>query len=262
MSKAKILLLDIETMPILAHVWQVWGDQNIGMNQIDRDWAIISWSAKWLGDPASKTMYQDQRNAKNMEDDNKLLDKIWHLLDEADIVITQNGDHFDLKKLNARFIINGYKPPSSFKSIDTKKIAKKKFGFTSNSLEYMSDKLCKKYKKSKHPKFQGFEMWSECLKGNKEAWKEMEHYNKLDVLALEELYLQLQPWDNSYNPNLYTDELTLICACGSEEFHRNGHAYTSVGKYQRFSCKKCGAEVRSKQNLFSAEKKKSIAGKL
>jgi hypothetical protein len=253
----KVLVFDIETAPILGYVWKLW-DNDLALNQVESDWYILSWSAKWLNDPESKVMYMDQRNAKNIEDDKKLLKKIWHLLDEADIVITQNGKSFDHKKLNARFILNGFQPPSSYKHIDTKLIAQKHFGFTSNKLEYMSDKLCTKYKKLKHGKFSGFEMWKQCLAGNLEAWKEMEIYNKHDVLALEELYRKLIPWDNGVNFNLYHDDCTNTCKCGSSLFIKNGFYYTSSGKYQKYRCKSCGAESRDRINLFSKEKRGSI----
>jgi hypothetical protein len=253
----KILLFDIETAPMLGYVWSLW-DNNVALNQIYNDWHIISWAAKWLDLKSNKTMYQDQRNAKNVEDDKKILQGIWKLLDEADIVITQNGKAFDQKKLNARFILQGMQPPSSFKHIDTLLLAKKHFAFTSNKLEYMSDKLCTKYKKLKHEKFSGFEMWSECLKGNKEAWKEMEKYNRYDVLALEELYTKLIPWDNAVNFNVYHDDQITRCTCGNEDLVKNGHTYTSVGKYQRYRCMKCGSEIQGRVNLFSKEKKTSL----
>jgi uncharacterized protein YprB with RNaseH-like and TPR domain len=251
----RILLLDIETAPILAHAWALF-DQNIGLSQIQQDWFVLSFCAKWLD--KKELIYHDQSKAKNVEDDKKLLKKIWKLLDECDIVIGQNSNAFDLKKLNARFIINGLKPPSSYKKIDTVKIARKNFGFTSNKLEYLSDKLCKKYKKLDHKKFPGHKLWVEVLKGNKAAWKEMEEYNKFDVLALEELYHKLQPWDNSINFSLYTDTTDLVCNCGSTEFSRNGHNYSSFGKYQRYTCKKCGKEATNRQNLLSKEKRKSL----
>lgn len=253
----KVLLLDIETAPILARVWGMW-DQNVGLNQIKSDWFILSFSAKWLGDPASKTIYADQRNAKDIEDDTPLLKKVWNLLDEADILITQNGIKFDTKKLNSRFVIKGFQPPSSFKNIDTLVLAKKHFGFTSNKLEYMTDKLCTKYKKNSHKKFSGFELWKECLAGNKAAWKEMELYNKLDVLSLEELYYKLIPWDSSINFNLYSDSEEVLCKCGSSDFIKRGFFYTNSGKFQRYRCNKCGAETRSKENLFNKDKKKSL----
>jgi len=257
MSKPKILVYDIETAPIIASVWGLW-DQNVNLNMIKSDWHVLAWSAKWLGDKPSKIMYMDQRKAKNVEDDKEILKGIWKLLDEADIVITQNGKSFDEKKLNARFILNGMKPPSSYKHIDTKLIASKKFAFTSNKLEYMTDKLCTKYKKLKHNKFSGFELWKECLKGNLSAWKEMEKYNKYDVLSLEELYNKLQPWDSSINFNVYSDSLDNICACGSCNLKKNGFKYTSVGKYQRYVCLDCGSEAKDRKNLLSKEKKGSL----
>lgn len=254
----KILVYDVETAPILGYVWGLW-ENNLGLNQIKSDWYILSWSAKWLGSPANEVMYMDSRNSKCIEDDTVILKGIWNLLDEADAVITQNGKNFDQKKLNARFILKGFQPPSSYKHIDTCQIAKKHFGFTSNKLEYMTDKLCKKYKKLKHEKFSGFEMWRECLAGNMEAWKEMEKYNKYDVLSLEELYAKLIPWsDDAVNFNLYSSDDKIICRCGAEDWKKQGYFYTSVSKFQRYRCRACGYETRSRKNLLSPEKKKSL----
>ncbi len=253
----KILIFDIETAPILAHAWGLW-DQNIALNQIENDWSVLSWAAKWLKDPPNKVMYEDNRAAKDYTDDKKLLKGIWNLLDEADIVITQNGRAFDVKKLNARFIMNGFQPPSSYKHIDTLAIAKKNFAFTSNKLEFMTDKLCVKYKKLKHNKFPGFAMWKACLAGNQEAWKEMEKYNKYDVLSLEELYHKLSAWDHTVNFEAYDEQIGHKCTCGSTDFKKHGYAYTNAGKFQRFKCSKCGKESRSKFNLLTKEKRKSI----
>ena len=257
-SGPKILLIDIETAPILSYVWGLF-DQTVGLSQIKSDWHILSWSEKWLGDSPSKIIYKDQRNAKNVEDDSEMLKGIWNLLDEADVVVGQNVKKFDIKKLNARFVLNGFKPPSSFKIIDTYQIAKAKFGFTSNKLEYMTELLCKKYKKSKNS---GFSLWTGCLAGDLKSWREMEYYNKMDVLSLEELYIKIRPWDSSFNPNLYTDNIELTCNCGSTKYAKNGFAYTSVGKFQRHSCSSCGAEVKSRENLFSLEKRKSLKVKV
>ena len=254
MSKAKvkgpkILLLDIETAPVLGYVWGLW-ENNLSLNQVKQDWFVLSWSAKWLGDAPSKAMYMDQRNAKNMEDDSKIISGIWKLLDEADVIITQNGKKFDAKKLNARFILNGMQPPSSYKHIDTLQIAKRHFAFTSNKLEYMTDKLCVKYKKLSHKEFSGFELWKECLKGNKKAWDVMKKYNIYDILSLEELYHKLIPWDNTINFNLYRNDVEVRCSCGSKDMTKNGFFYTNVGKYQRYRCVKCGSESRDRQNML------------
>lgn len=252
MSKPKILLLDIETAPMLGYIWSLW-DQTVSLNQLHSDWHLLSWSAKWLGSPT--TLYADQRGVSNIEQDKTLLSGVWKLLNDADIVITQNGKSFDTKKLNARFILNGMSPPSSYRQIDTKLLAKKHFGFTSNKLEYLSDKLCTT-KKLKHQKYQGFELWKACLAGDAEAWEEMERYNRQDVLALEELYLKLAPWDNGINFQVYDDSIS--CKCGSTDVHRRGYYYTNVAKYQKYRCKTCGSETRSRTNLLSSVKRAKL----
>lgn len=251
----KVLLFDIETAPMLVYAWSLW-DESIAPNQIVEDWAVLSWSAKWLD--AKEVMYMDNRNAKYPREDKKILRELWRLLDEADIVVTQNGKQFDEKKLNARFVIHGMPRPSSYRHIDTKQIAKQKFGFTSNRLEYMAEKLNKKYFKEKHAKFQGMELWKECLKGNLQAWKEMEKYNKHDVLALEELFKTLAPWSNTVNFSVYHERPTNVCSCGSSSYVRNGYFYTNRGKYQRFKCSDCGHETRANANLLSKKKKRSL----
>ncbi len=254
----KVLLFDIETRPIEAYVWGLF-DQNIGIDQIINDWGVISWSAKWQGDPNSKIMYQDLRN-KNKYNDRNLLKNLWKLLDEADVAITQNGKAFDNKKVNARFAILGFKPPASYKNADTLIMAKKSFKFTSNKLAYLSEKNpTSNLTKMKSKKFPGFDLWKECLNGNIEAWKEMERYNKRDVLALEKLYKWLAPWWTPINLALYTDSLTPVCSCGNTHFEKlDRFAYTTTGKFFRFRCTKCGSEMRSKINLLSKEKRTSL----
>lgn len=254
----KTLLIDIETAPLLVSAWGLF-DQNIALNQIEEDWSILSYAAKWLDSPDKDIIYEDNRKAKNKRNDSKLLPGIWELLDQADVVVGHNSKRFDVKKLNARFIQNGLKPPSSYKQTDTLSLARKSFAFTSNKLEHLSDKLCKKYKKLKHKKFPGFDLWKECLKGNNKAWEEMEKYNKQDVLALQDLYKELLPWgDTSVNFNAYHDGVTNYCRCGSSKFHKNGFHFTSRGKYQRYKCIKCSSEMKDSKNLFSKEKKSSL----
>jgi hypothetical protein len=253
LSKPKVLIFDIETAPILGYVWSIW-EQNVGLNQINKDWHVISWAAKWLGTPASAIFYQDQRSAKRIDDDRKLLQGIWQLLDEADVVITQNGKAFDQKKLFARFALQGFKPPSSFKHIDTKILAKKHFAFTSNRLEYLTDKLCTKYKKLKSKKFPGFDLWRECLAGNQEAWAELKRYNIHDVLSLEELYTKLAPWDTT-NPLGQFQDIP-ACSCGSKKFQKRGYHVTVTGKFQRYQCSSCGAWTRDRENLLTPEVRK------
>lgn len=253
--KVKILFMDIETSPILAHVWQLW-DQNVALNQIVEDWSILSFSAKWYD--SDEVIYFDNRNNKNPNDDSKILKHAWNLMDEADIIIWHNGKKFDKGKLFARFLKLKLGKPRSFREIDTLDICRKNFNLTSNKLEYVAEFLDVKHKKLKHNKFPGHYLWVECLKGNKEAWQEMESYNKNDVLTLQEVYKALQAWDNTINFNVYHDAVDHVCSCGSHEFHMkpNDFIYTNTGKFHRLICKDCGKEYKAKQNLLSPEKRK------
>lgn len=247
----KILFIDIELKPILAQVWALW-DQNVGLNQIQEDWSILSYCAKWKG--SDEVIYEDLQGSEDFEDDSKLLGNIWKLLNEADIVVGQNSKRFDVKKINARLVLNGYPKPSTFRQIDTLNIAKAQFGFTSNKLQYMTDQLCTKYKKLEHGKFAGHLLWSECMKSNPEAWAEMKLYNINDVLSLEELYDILSSWDNTLpNFDVYVDEILDMDVWEEDGFH-----YSNMGKYKRYRNKITGVQRRSRVNLLSKEKRDSL----
>lgn len=233
MTNPKVLIFDIETFPILAYVWGL-KDQNIALNQIHTDWSISAWGAKWLG--ASTVSYKDRSN----NSEKALLNGIWELLDKADIVITQNGKSFDSKRLNARFIHYGMLPPRPYRHIDTYLLVKGAADFTSNKLEYLTNKLCKKYKKLQHSMFPGFSLWTECLKGNKRAWAEMRRYNIHDVLSTEELYNAVKAWGPQNMPKLFNSPVT--CSVCGYVAQRRGTELKGKTLVQRIRCKnlQCG----------------------
>lgn len=186
----KVLYIDIETKPAKAFVWGQW-ENNVSLDMLIEDGGIISFCAKWAGEPESKVIYMDQRGKeKNLFNDKVMMKKLWQLLDEADIVCAHNGNRFDIPKINARFIANDLGSPSSFKKIDTLLLARSNFSFFSNKLAHLSS-LFAKTKKDEHKEFPGFSLWDQCLKGNKKAWMSMEKYNKKDVIALEEVFLKI-----------------------------------------------------------------------
>ena len=185
----KVLLVDIETKPKKSWHWAVW-EQNISHNMMIEDGAILSWSAKWIGEPASKIIYKDQRgNEKDLMNDKKLLIPLAKLLDECDIVIWQNGDSFDYGEINNRLAEHNIDVPSDYKTIDTKKLAKRHLRLPWYSLAYMTARFNKTYKKQEHKDFPGFELWDKCMKGVTKAWNSMKKYNEFDVLSMEELFV-------------------------------------------------------------------------
>lgn len=256
MTNAKILILDIETAPFESYTWGLW-DQNIGLNQIIEETSLLSFAAKWLG---SKTViYKDTSQQKNKRNDLQLLADLHALLDEADIVVAQNGAAFDVKRINARLVVAGFPPYSPIRVVDTKLVAKKHFAFSSNRLEWLAKYLAGQ-DKYKHSKFEGMELWKECLKGNKAAWQEMKKYNIIDTILCEKVYLKLRSWMDQH-PNLgaYTSDSAIQCPkCGSKELEARGTRFLQQGVYQRYQCKSCRGWARGKTMMLPIAKRRSL----
>lgn len=256
--RPKIGVLDIETAPIIGNVWGLY-DQNVGINQIEKEWAILSFAFVDLEGTKKDVIYMDNSDNEDPRDDYVLCDALWQLLDEYDFIIAQNGKRFDKKKIYARLIELGFPPPSPCEVIDTMLMARQVAAFTSNKLEWLSVHLTD-IPKSTHKKFPGFELWAECLKGNPKAWKEMKRYNIPDILACRALYLRLRPWVTTHpNLNVYNDENDTACPrCCSTDLSERGYSYTSVGKYRRYVCNGCGGWTRSRFTLNTTTKRKTL----
>lgn len=243
----KVLVLDIETKYLLMQGWALF-NQNFSVDQIEEDWSILSYSAKWYD--SEDVIYEDV----STQTEDRLLEQLHELLDEADFVIAHNGRRFDLKKIRARMVARGFQPYRPVRVIDTLEIAKKDFGFTSNKLMYLTNLLCKKNVKSAHATFAGHLLWKEFVKGNPAAIKEMREYNIIDVTSLQELYDILAPW-SSVLPNfsVYNDELEDM-----GDWEEDGYAYSNLGKYQCYRNKVTGQYRRGRVNLLSKEKRKQL----
>lgn len=253
-QRPTITTLDIETSPIEAYVWGLF-KQNVGLNQIKQDWSILSVAWKYLGAP--EVYYQDVSHQDDLRDDRDLLVVLWHILDESDVVIGQNVRRFDAKKINARFIEAGLPPPSPYILIDTLEMAKEAAAFTSNKLDWLSQKLSED-KKDHHDEFPGMALWVECLKGNPRAWAVMREYNLGDIPSCEQVYLALRPYYKQH-PNLaifIDDEVTRCGRCLSPNLEYVGSTYTRVSEYKRYRCE-CGGFSRSRYTINSIGKRKA-----
>ena len=240
MSSPKILLLDIETQPDLVYTWGVYEQNAISVKE---HWQLLSFSAKWLGGKHITRGLPDYKGYKPGGSDEKLLADLWDLLDEADIVVAHNGVDFDIKKINARFIALGFIPPSPYKVVDTKRAVKQVAAFSSNRLNWLCKQLDIGAKTEEH---QDFQMWLDCMAGNKKAWAKMLKYNHHDVELLEELYKLVSPWIKQPNMGVWADGL--VCpnpGCGGANLERRGLARNKTRVYQRFQCKSCGAWCRA-----------------
>lgn len=249
-----ILILDIETAPNIAYVWRFF-KENIGAKQVLENSTLLSVAFKWLGSDEVSYLAVKERN------EHWVLQSLVNALDKADIVVAHYGDKFDFPYIQARLLYHGIKPPSPYKTIDTKKVAAKEFHFPSYSLEYLTKALNLGIEKGGHKKFPGFELWLEVLRDNEEAWNELREYNIIDVLALERLYLAMRPFIRNHpNVAVYNDHDDVCCPkCNSNNIQWRGYAHTQVGRYHRFQCNACGGWGRARQNMRKGEKNKNLA---
>lgn len=203
---------------------------------------MLSFAYKWLGEKSVKThcLIDFPGYKKNKSDDSYLMEKLWDMINEADIIVAHNGDRFDLKKANARFIINGLQPPAPCKTIDTLKIARASFGFDSNKLNDLA-KYLGIGGKIPHT---GMHLWLGCMNGDAASWKVMRKYNAHDVDLLEQVYLRLRPWAKNH-PNLNHFTNSVACpTCQSTNTQRRGEDRTLSRVYQRHKCNDCGKWFR------------------
>jgi hypothetical protein len=253
-TKPKILFLDIETLPNESYTWGLF-DQNVSLDMIKTEWSILSYAAKFLG--SDTIHYDDTQHRRNIRDDSNLLRALHKLLDEADIVVAQNGKQFDIKKINARMIMAGIRPYSPVRVVDTLIVAKTVAQFTSNKLAWLSKYLTDS-PKSDHKDFPGFELWKECMERNPKAFREMKKYNIQDIISLEKVYKRLLPWIVGH-PNMGAYAETMACPnCGSDKVQHRGYATTAQGKYHRYHCQDCGKWSRGKIMLIPLNKRRTM----
>jgi len=245
-NKIKTLLIDIETFPNECYTWGLW-DQNIPIEMIKKSGAIACWAAGWAG---GKQVFYDSVHQSGYAD---MLQGIYDLMNEAEAVVTYNGDKFDLPWLRGEFLKVGFTPPAPARSIDLLKTVKSQFRFPSNKLQYVSQALGLG-KKLDH---EGFPLWEKCMRGEAKAWRTMEEYNIQDVLLLEKLLNKLSGYVKNY-PNQSVISGELKCPkCGSKHYQSRGEYVTLAGTYARFQCaaKGCGKWFRSNQNNAAGKDK-------
>ena len=231
LNSPKIVTLDIETTALVSRTWGIY-DQNV-IRVVKRSSVLcVSW--KWLHEKKVRNVAQtDAPNyTPGVLDDSFVIQVIRDILDEADVVITQNGNAFDLPILKGRMFEHGIQPPSNFKKIDTKLIAK--------TMKFESNKLADLVKYAGLPSKMstgGFDLWEGCEAGDPKAWKKMITYCNNDTAITEKLYLRFRPYmENHPNLNVITNRLDECPSCGNEQLQARGWGYNKTTKYRKYQC--------------------------
>jgi len=227
--KRKRLIYDIETSPNIGFFWQPGYKLNIGYQNIIKERAIICISYKWEGKKVQHLTWD-----KNQSDE-KMLKEFCKLLIEADESIAHNGDQFDLKWIRGRAIKFGIELPPDILTVDTLKLARSKFRFNSNRLDYLAQYLDVGGKIDTG----GFGLWKDIvLNKDKNALKKMVKYCDNDVIILEKVWQKLKPYvpaKTSVAPN------RIKCPeCKGDCTISKSRVLASGAKQTQLQCKGCG----------------------
>lgn len=249
MNKPKIIIWDTEvSTAIVKGYGSKWDFRYV---KEVRPQELMSYSWKELG--SKTTNFVHMHEFKNQAEFVKSLADI---LNSADMTIAHNGINFDDKMANTFFIRHGVDRPSPFKSIDTLKVARRKFRFPSNSLgdlgQYLGlgDKEVVNYG----------DVEEAFLEGDKKAIKAMKKYNNRDVELLEAVYKKLLPYiDNHPNMGVYMREEGVCAHCGSKNLQSRGESYRVAGSVWQWFCKDC--KSWSYDRLTTPETKPTLVGK-
>lgn len=229
MIKRKRLFFDIETSPNIGFFWQSGYKLDIGYDNIIKERSIICIAYKWENSKTQCLTWDKHQS------DRKIVEKFSKIIEEADEVVAHNGDNFDIKWLRTRCIKYGVSLNPNIITLDTLKIARSKFKFNSNRLDYIAQYLGVGKKIDNG----GINLWKDIvLHKNNKSLKKLIVYCKNDVLILERI------WDKL---NKYVSHKTDIggrgnCPeCGGDNLVIRGRSISASAKLKyRLQCKNCG----------------------
>lgn len=235
---SKILLIDIETAPMLAMVWGT-RKQYINHEWIVENGYILCWSAKWLD--SDEWIFRKFVKGKPLE----MLQPIHDLLDEAQVVVHYNGKKFDVPTLNREFLLHNLPPPSPYKQVDCLQTFWDTFAFPVNKLDYIAQILGIGKKLEK----EGPQFWKDCMENEPQAWKKMEEYNRHDVVLLEGVYRRILPWIKKHPNRSALTGLPVCPSCGSFDFNPAGTYTANQLSYEQYKCVGCGVHFRGTKTI-------------
>lgn len=246
---------DLEISPTEGFFWG--GKYDTTILRITHPWVILSFSVKFSdGRHITKGLCDYKGYKGGVLDDQYLVKDLRKLFEPVDILIHQNGDKFDLRKLNSRIVVHHLQPLSPKKTVDTLKIARTKFGFTSNTLDDLATELGIG-RKTHH---EGFVMWEGCMKGDMYFWRKMKKYNRNDVVLTDQVAKVLIPFASNL-PNMDNYSPFTVCprpTCGSRRIQHRGYVVNKTTKYARVQCQDCGGWSQAPMNLATKKPLKTL----
>lgn len=255
-----VLTLDIERIPGRAR------HQHRGLTIEGDFWDLSSWKhlIGYRIPPESVTewprticaawrFYGDKRTTFASEwgdGRDTMLHRVWEAYDQADVLYGHNVAGFDTRNLNAEWLTLGLNPPSPFKTLDTLKEARKTFGFESNTLASLTQRLGISTKTDKY----NVQMARDAVAGDKAAQRKLKAYNVGDIDASEAFVDRLRGWIPGHPHNLVgtIDDRPTCPQCWGDNLTPNGTTLANLITYKLWRCDDCGGNVKGSRHARAA----------
>lgn len=250
-STKNVLTLDIERLPgrarhqhrgltIEGDFWDLSGWKHILGYRLPAD-SVLEWPRTIC---VAWQFYGQKRVEFASEwDDGRegMLQRAWDAYDQADLLYGHNVAGFDTKNLNAEWLTMGLNPPSPFKTLDTLKEARKTFGFESNTLASLTQRLGID---TKTDKYEVAVARAACA-GDKAMQRKIKAYNVGDIHASREFVDRMRGWLPSHPHNVTgtIDDRPTCNQCWGDNLTPNGVRLADQIVFKLWRCDDCGANV-------------------
>lgn len=234
MTKRRRLFFDIEVSFNLGMFWTSGFKVSLGPENIIKERAIICICYKWEDEKEVGWLTWDAKQC-----DKRMLEKFVKIANSADELVGHNGDKFDLAWIRTRCLYHGIGMFPNYTTIDTLKIARSKFKFNSNKLNYIA-----KFLGIGQKIHTDFDLWKRIvLNKDKVAMDKMVRYCKMDVILLEKVYKQLSTHiaPKTHYGVIFGQDRGNCPECGSNDLIRHLQRISASGlKKIVYQCKTCG----------------------
>ena len=238
---ARILFLDIERFKGRAEI-EFWDLNDMKGRRIHPD-SVVEWPRticaawKWYG--VKRIHFASEWG----DTPDGFFRACWDAYDEADIVVGHNIDGFDTKHLNQAWWERGWGEPSPYRSVDTLKVARRKFGAESKTLDALLKRLGLAGKTDRYD----VELARRALAGHGPSQLRLKRYNVGDITATEALYEALKGWNPSHpHMGLYTGQERCCYQCGGTNLVQMvKDTKTPRTAYATWRCTDCQATSRN-----------------
>jgi len=234
MTKRRRLFFDIEVSFNLGMFWTSGYKISLGPENIIKERAIICICYKWEDEKEVGWLTWDAKQC-----DKKMLERFVKIANTADELVGHNGDKFDLAWIRTRCLYHGIEMFPNYTTIDTLKVARSKFKFNSNKLNYIA-----KFLGIGQKIHTDFDLWKRIvLNKDKVAMVKMVKYCKMDVILLEKVYKHLSAHiaPKTHYGVIFGRDRGSCPECGSDHLVRYLKKVSATGvKKIIYQCKTCG----------------------